>query len=71
MKTSHVSSAVDAVVRSMLDKSEPEESGGSDLTIAAEDILAAIKAGDAQALGEALRAAVSLCDGDYEPEHQE
>jgi hypothetical protein len=74
MRTKHASSAVDAVVTRMLSRSdpEPEASTDSDLTIAAEEILAAVKANDAAALAEAIRSAVALCDlGNYEPERGE
>lgn len=71
MRTKHASSAVEAVVKRML-RPEPEEAREDDLTIAAEDILAAIKAGDPEALAEALRSAVSLCDlGEYDSEPEE
>lgn len=68
MRTKQASSAVEAVVNRML-QPEPDEPSESDLTIAAEEMLAAIQARDPEALADALRSAIALCDlGGYEPE---
>lgn len=46
----------------------PEEAPAGDLSMVAEDLIAAVKAGDAEAVASALRASHEICSEGYPEE---